>query len=88
MSNNNPKNLWDLINNKVNKPINKDAVQDIAKNVSPNVQHDSEKMRQLVRQLSSVLGIKLTSEKEADILKYLKENKFTGIDSINKLLKK
>jgi len=42
----------------------------------------------LVRQLSSVLGIKLTSEKEADILKYLKENKFTGIDSINKLLKK
>ncbi len=88
MSNNNPKNLWEMINKNVNKPIDKDAVQNIAKGVNPKIQEDQEKMRQLVRSLTSVVGIKLTPEKEEDILKYLRDNKFTGFDSINKLLKK
>lgn len=88
MNNNRPKNLWEILNKNVNKPIDKDAVQNIAKGVTPKIQEDQEKMRQLVRSLTSVVGIKLTPEKEADILKYLSENKFTGLDSINKLLKK
>ncbi len=88
MANNNPKNLWDILSNNSKKPVDKDAVQKIAKGVNANVQEDEEKMKQLVRSLTSVVGIKLTPEKEADILKYLKENKFTGLDSINKLLKK
>lgn len=88
MSDKGPKNLWDTLNQNVKKPIDKDAVQNIAKGVKPNIQEDQEKMRQLVRSLTSVIGIKLTPEKEEDILKYLRNNKFTGLDSINKLLKK
>lgn len=84
----NPKNLWDLLTKNTTRPIDKDAVQKIAKGVTPNIQEDKEKMRQLVRSLTSMLGIKLTPEKEEDILKYLQDNKFTGIDSIQKLLKK
>lgn len=87
-NNNNPKNLWDLLMKTTNKPIDKNTVQKIAKGVTPSIQEDKEKMRQLVRSLTNMLGIKLTAEKEEDILKYLQENKFTGMDSINKLLKK
>lgn len=83
----NSNNLWDILNKTVKKPIDKDAIHDISKGVKPGDQADQEKMRQLVRSLTGVLGIKLTPEKEEDILKYLKENKFTGIESITKLLK-
>lgn len=88
MGKNNPKNIWDILTNNSKKAIDKDAVQNIAKGVDAGVQEDQEKMRQLVRSLTSVLGMKLSPEKEEDILKYLQNNKFTGMDSINKLLKK
>lgn len=81
-------NLWDILNKATgNKPLDHQALSNIAKGVKQGDQNNEEKMRQLVRTLSAMLGIHLTPEKEADIMQYLKQNKFTGIDSIQQLLK-
>lgn len=81
-------NLWDILNKATgNRPLNQQALSNIAKGVQPGDQNNEEKMRQLVRSLTTMLGMKLTPEKETDILNYLKTNKFSGVESIQQLLK-
>ncbi|WP_028986650.1 stage VI sporulation protein F [Thermicanus aegyptius] len=81
-------NLWEILNKMTAaRPIDQQALSNIAKGVKQGDQHNDEKMKQLVRSLSALLGMNLTPEKEADILSYLKKNQFTGIESIQKLLK-
>ena len=78
--------LLELIGQAANRPVDGRALMDVAKDVQAGDQDDEAKMRALVRRLSALIGLKLTPEKEESIMRYLRENRFTGPESIRKLL--
>ncbi|MDY0323901.1 MAG: stage VI sporulation protein F [Candidatus Carbobacillus sp.] len=79
--------LFELIQQSAKKPVDQKALLDTAKDIHVGDQNNEEKMRALVRRLSQVLGMNLSPEREESIMAYLRENRFTGIESIQKLLK-
>ncbi|MBE3595072.1 MAG: stage VI sporulation protein F [Candidatus Carbobacillus altaicus] len=77
--------LLELIQQSAKKPVDQKALLDTAKDIQQGDQDNEEKMRALVRRLSQVLGMNLSPEREENIMAYLRENRFTGIESIQKL---
>lgn len=72
------------------KNVDTSKIESLANSVSKDDIKNEQKLRQLIRQVAMIANVKLTKEKEDQIISYIKNNNVQGSDlkAISKLLKK
>jgi uncharacterized protein YpuA (DUF1002 family) len=72
------------------KNVDTSKIESIANSVTKDDINNEQKLRQLIRQVAMIANVKLTKEKEDQIISYVKNNNLQGSDlkAISKLLKK